>query len=80
MKNPGGIKAFGLHLRRLREARNLSQQQLADLADVAKITVQRVENAKYSITLDVLISLAKALKIPVGELTDFPLPKEKSHK
>lgn len=78
MKNPAGIKAFAAHIRRLREEKNLSQQQLADLADVAKITVQRIENAKYSVTLDVLISISKALKVTLSELLDFNLPKEKS--
>jgi transcriptional regulator with XRE-family HTH domain len=77
MKNPAGIKAFAAHIRRLREEKNLSQQQLADQADVAKITVQRIENAKYSVTLDVLISISKGMNIPLNKLLDFSLPKEK---
>ena len=71
MKNPSGIKAFGVQLRRLRETKNLSQQELADLADVAKITVQRIENAKYTVTLDVLISLSNALEMPLSRLLDY---------
>jgi transcriptional regulator with XRE-family HTH domain len=72
-----GVKAFGIQLRRLRESQNLSQQELADLADLAKITIQRIENAKFSVTFDVLISLARALNLPVKELTDVTIPKEK---
>lgn len=75
MKNATEIKLFGTHLRKLREERDLSQQQLADIADVAKITVQRIENAKFTVTLDVMVSLAKALKIPLRELTDFKIRK-----
>jgi transcriptional regulator with XRE-family HTH domain len=71
VKNPSGIKAFGVQLRRLRETKNLSQQELADLADVAKITVQRIENAKYTVTLDVLISLSNALEMPLSRLLDY---------
>jgi transcriptional regulator with XRE-family HTH domain len=71
VKNPASIKAFGTHLRKLREERDFSQQQLADIADVAKITVQRIENAKFTVTLDVMISLARALKMPLKELTNF---------
>ena len=78
MKNPNGVKAFGTQLRRLREAQKMSQQELADLADVAKITIQRIENGKFSVTVDVLISLARALNMPLHELTDFALPKEKT--
>jgi DNA-binding XRE family transcriptional regulator len=49
----------------------LSQQNLADAADLAKITIQRIENAKYSATIDVLVSIASALKISLSELVDF---------
>jgi transcriptional regulator with XRE-family HTH domain len=77
VKNPSGIKAFGVQLRRLRESKSLSQQELANRADVAKITVQRIENAKYTVTLDVLISLSEALEVSLIELFDFPLPRDK---
>ena len=60
-----------MHLRRLREEAEMSQQDLADNADIAKITVQRIENAKYSATLDMLITLSKALQIPLSELVNF---------
>ena len=76
VKNPSGVKAFGGHLRRLREARGLSQQELADMANVSKLTVQRIENAKFSATLDVLLSLAHGLQMPLREMMDFPVPKE----
>ena len=71
MRNTARIKAFGVHLRRLREEAEMSQQELADTADIAKITIQRIENAKYSATLDMLITLSKALKIPLPKLIDF---------
>ena len=57
-----------MHLRRLREDSGLSQQQLADTADIAKITIQRIENAKYATTLDMLLTISKALRIPLSEL------------
>lgn len=71
MKNPASVEAFGVHLRKLREARGWSQQALADYADVAKLTVQRIEHAKGAPTLDVLVSLAQALQLPLRELMDF---------
>ena len=77
MKNPAGVKEFGIHLRRLREAKNLSQQELADLADLAKKTITRIENGNATATNDVMISLARGLTISLKELVDFPLPKEK---
>jgi transcriptional regulator with XRE-family HTH domain len=71
VKNPASVEAFGVHLRKLREARGWSQQALADYADVAKLTVQRIEHAKGAPTLDVLVSLARALQLPLRELMDF---------
>jgi transcriptional regulator with XRE-family HTH domain len=72
VKNPAGIRVFGTHLRQLREERGLSQQELADYADVAKMTVHRIETAQFSATLDVLLSLTKALKLPLQELMSCP--------
>ncbi len=72
MKNPAGLAVFGLRVRRLREQRELSQQALADMADVSKLTIQRLELAKFSVTLDILISLTRAFEIPLGELMNCP--------
>jgi transcriptional regulator with XRE-family HTH domain len=80
VKNPLGIKEFGLHLRRLREAQEYSQQELADLSDLAKKTITRIENGSSAATNDVMISLSRALNISLKELVDFPLPKENSKK
>jgi DNA-binding XRE family transcriptional regulator len=71
MKNPAEIKAFATHLRVHREKAGMSQQELADVAEVSKITIQRIENAKYSVTLDTLISIAQGLSIPLKKLMDF---------
>ena len=71
MKNPASVEAFRVHLKKLREARGWSQQAPADYADVAKLTVQRIEHAKGAPTLDVLVSLARALQLPIRELMDF---------
>jgi len=74
VKNEVVLQAFGQHLRQLREARGWSQQVLADEADVSKPTVYRIETARYSVTLDVLVSLAQALDIPLTELVSFTGP------
>ena len=74
MKNEVVLQAFGQHLRQLREARGWSQQALADVADVSKPTIYRIETARYSATLDILVSLAQALEIPLAELVSFAGP------
>lgn len=72
VKKPASIKAFGLHLRALRERRGWSQQELADVADITKKTVYRIETAQTAPTLDVLVCLAEGMEIPLRELVDFP--------
>ena len=71
MKNPEYIKAFGENLRKLRTEKGWSQQQLADTANVPKITIQRIELAKSSATIDMAVSIASALEIEVVELLEF---------
>ena len=72
MKNPALLHAFGEHLRALRKQRGLSQQALADEADISWPTVPRVEAGSQSATLEVLAALAQALNISLKELVDFP--------
>lgn len=71
MKNPTLLHAFGEHLRALRKQRGLSQQALADEADISWPTVQRVEAGRQSATLEVLAALAHALGLSLTELVDF---------
>ena len=73
MKNPALLLAFGAHLRRLRKQRGLSQQALADEADISWPTVQRVEAGTQNATLEVLGALAQALGISLSELLHFTL-------
>ncbi|MDO7874357.1 helix-turn-helix transcriptional regulator [Hymenobacter sp. ASUV-10] len=70
MKNPAAVRAFGAHLRRLRLARGWSLEELALAAMLSLVTVHRVETAKSVATLDVLLSLARALGVTVKELVD----------
>lgn len=68
MKNLAALLAFGLRLRLLRQERGMSQQMLAYEADVAKLTVQRIENGRASVGLDMLFSIANALEMPLHDL------------
>ena len=78
MKHAAGILAFGHHLRQLRKARKLTQEALADYAEISRPTVQRIEKGQAAPTLEVMLSLAKVLKMPLRELVDAPdiIPQE----
>ena len=54
----------------MREARGLSQEKLARLADVANNTIIKIESEKnQNPTLDTLKKIAKALGVSIDELT-----------
>jgi transcriptional regulator with XRE-family HTH domain len=56
------------NLRRLREARGLSQEALADLAGIDRTYVSSLERQRYSASVDMLDRLAAALEVPVADL------------
>lgn len=73
VKNPQHIIAFGEHLQKLRKERKLSQQALADMADLPKKTIQRIELAKHVASIDICVSIAIALEIELSTLFNFEI-------
>lgn len=72
MKNPLGSKAFSVRLRQLRKLKGLSQQQLATEAEIERSTVMRIELMTVTPTLDILISISRALGLELSELMNDP--------
>ncbi|TNF48867.1 MAG: XRE family transcriptional regulator [Bacteroidetes bacterium] len=62
------LKSIGDNIRKLRNERNISQQELADLANIAKSTVQRIEAGKLNPTILVLNRISKVLEVGIMEL------------
>lgn len=60
------------NLRRLRQERGLTQEALADLADVNRNYVGLIEREENSASVDVLESLARALEIDPIDLLARP--------
>src|SRR5262245_49751618 len=58
----------GSTIRRLREARGLTQEQLAGAVGMMRSNISRIEAAKHRPTLETLERIAKALKVPVADL------------
>ena len=59
---------FGQRVQKIRKARNLSQEQLADLAGVHRTYIGMIERAEKNITLRNIERIAKALKVDIKEL------------
>ena len=60
------------NLRRIRQAKGLSQEELADRADVNRNYVGLIERQENSASVDVLDQLATALEIDPIELLKRP--------
>lgn len=68
IKNDEVIKAFGRRLRDLRISNGLSQEQLANEAEIPLSQVGRIERGEINPTLSSINVLAKALKVEIKEL------------
>ena len=63
-------KQLGMTLRRIRQAKGLSQEALAKKARLTRVYVNNLEAGKYDPTVGVLKRLAKALGVPVTALLE----------
>jgi len=59
---------FGKKIREVRAERGLSQEALADIANIHRTYIGMVERAEKNITLLNIQKLAKALKIDIRDL------------
>jgi transcriptional regulator with XRE-family HTH domain len=46
---------LGDKIRQVREQKGYSQEQLADIMDINRSTISKIENGKFSITVDYLV-------------------------
>jgi len=61
-------RRVGLNVKRLREAKSLSQEAFADAAGLHRTYVSGVERGVRNPTVTVVEKLAVALGVPAGEL------------
>lgn len=62
---------LGIHIRQMREKKNISQQALADICDLPKTTIGRIERAEMNTTIKTLVKIANAFETDPKELLDF---------
>ena len=65
--------AFGCKLKILRKIRNLTQESLAEKAEISPEYLSKIERGTVSPSFMVITRLAKSLNIEVVELFDFSL-------
>ncbi len=71
MQDPVAVR-LAANVRRLREARGLTQQQLADLCDVPRPTLANLESGSANPTLAVLLKVAAVLQTTIERLVESP--------
>jgi transcriptional regulator with XRE-family HTH domain len=65
-------RRFGANIRKLREKHNLTQEQLAQLAEVDYKYIQRLEGkTPSSPSLNIIEKLAKAFGLTISQLLKF---------
>ncbi len=62
------LKGLGRRISTLRKERSMSQQQLADTADLDRTYISAVEHGKQNVTVGAIVKLAVALQIPLDDL------------
>jgi len=67
-----GSRAFGGRLRALRTERQLTLEQLSALAGVSKAMLSQIEQDKVNPTVAVMLKIATALELNIGDLVDEP--------
>ena len=75
IRNSTYLKAFGRNLYNLRVAKGLSQEQLANKADIPINQVGRIERGEVNTTISTTYVIAKALEVPSKTLFDFDFEK-----
>ena len=64
-------KLIGMRIKEIRRSKGLSQEQLAEKADINSKYLSRMERGTENPTLDMFIKLSNALEIEMREMFDF---------
>lgn len=62
---------LGLNIAYFRRARHLSQDKLAELINISRTHMSRIETASCAVSLDVIFDLCDVLEISPRDLFDF---------
>jgi transcriptional regulator with XRE-family HTH domain len=65
-------EVFALNLRKTRQARGLSQEELAHRAELDRTYISALERSIYGASIDVLAKIAFALEVEPAELLRSP--------
>ncbi len=64
-------RLLGLNISYYRKEQNLSQSDLAELVNISRTHMSRIETADCAVSLDVIFDICDVLKISPDKLFDF---------
>lgn len=67
-------RQLGARIHEIRTRKKLSQEKLAELADISRQSVSRVENARKKVNIESLVAIASALNVSLDELVHGTQP------
>ena len=77
VKDKAFLRAFGMHVKKLRKAKGVSQENLALDANIAENQIGLIEKGKINTSISTLYAISKALDINYKELLNFDIKPNK---
>ena len=66
------MPGFECRLKKYRQQKDLTQEQLAGKVGVRRETIMRLEKAQYNPSLKLAVDVARAVDAPIEEIFIFP--------
>ena len=63
--------AFGEKVKAIRKNQNVSQEKLAELAELDRTYISDIENGKRNVSIETVFKIARALDIPMVSFFKF---------
>ncbi len=71
IKQLNKYRYLGLNIAYYRKERGLSQESLAELVNISRTHMSRIETADCAVSLDVVFDICDALNVPPSKIFDF---------
>lgn len=71
IKHLNKYRYLGLNIAYYRKERGLSQEALAELVNISRTHMSRIETADCAVSLDVVFDICDALNVPPSKIFDF---------
>ncbi len=62
---------FKSNLKKYRQLKELTQEELGNIVGVRRETIMRLENAKYNPSLKLAVDISRILEVPIEEIFVF---------